>query len=41
MALLNCLQLGFRTLAIEKKTSEAWTLLESVKFEIGNFADIE
>jgi DNA recombination protein RmuC len=40
MALLNCLQLGFRTLAIEKKTSEAWTLLESVKFEIGNFAEI-
>lgn len=39
-ALLNCLQLGFRTLAIEKKTSEAWALLESVKFEIGNFAEI-
>ncbi len=39
-ALLNCLQLGFRTLEIEKKTSEAWSLLESVKFEIINFGDI-
>lgn len=36
-ALLNSLQMGFRTLAIEKRTSEVWELLRSVKYEFGNF----
>lgn len=39
-ALLNSLQLGFRTLAIEKRSSEVWDLLGAVKTEFGKFADI-
>jgi len=39
-ALLNSLQLGFRTLAIEKRSSEVWQLLGSVKGEFGRFGDI-
>lgn len=39
-ALLNSLQLGFRTLAIEKRSSEVWKLLAAVKSEFGKFGDI-
>lgn len=39
-ALLNSLQLGFRTLAIEKRTSEVWTLLGAIKTEFGKFGGI-
>ena len=40
LALLNSLSVGFRTLAIEKRTSEVWELLGAVKTEFGNFGDI-
>ena len=36
-ALLNSLQMGFRTLAIEKRSSEVWQLLGTVKTEFGRF----
>ncbi len=39
-ALLNSLQMGFRTLAIQKRSSEVWHLLSSVKGEIARFADL-
>ncbi|MBN2789024.1 MAG: DNA recombination protein RmuC [Candidatus Delongbacteria bacterium] len=39
-ALLNSLQMGFRTLAIEKRTSEVWEVLGAVKTEFGKFGDI-
>jgi DNA recombination protein RmuC len=39
-ALLNSLQMGFRTLAIEKRSSEVWELLGAVKTEFGNFGAI-
>jgi DNA recombination protein RmuC len=39
-ALLNSLQLGFRTLAIEKRSSEVWILLGAVKTEFGKFAGV-
>ena len=39
-ALLNSLQLGFRTLAIEKRSSEVWKLLGAVKSEFSKFGDI-
>lgn len=39
-ALLNSLQMGFRTLAIEKRSSEVWRLLSIVKQEFGRFGDI-
>ncbi|MCL6458985.1 MAG: DNA recombination protein RmuC [Gorillibacterium sp.] len=39
-ALLNSLQMGFRTLAIEKRSSDVWQLLGAVKTEFGNFGDI-
>jgi DNA recombination protein RmuC len=39
-AILNSLQMGFRTLAIEKRSSEVWTLLGAVKTEFGRFGDI-
>ncbi len=38
-ALLNSLQMGFRTLAIERRTSEVWELLGLVKAEFGKFGD--
>src|SRR5690606_1373212 len=38
LALLNSLQMGFRTLAIEKRSSEVWQLLGAVKAEFGKFA---
>lgn len=39
-ALLNSLQMGFRTFAIQKRTSEVWELLNEVKTEFGRFGDI-
>jgi len=39
-ALLNSLQMGFRTLAIEKRSSEVWELLGMVKTEFGRFGDV-
>lgn len=38
-ALLNALQMGFRTLAIERRTSEVWKLLGAVKADFGRFAE--
>ena len=38
-ALLNSLQMGFRTLAIQKRSSEVWNLLATVKNEFGKFGD--
>ena len=40
IALLNSLQMGFRTLAIEKRTSEVWSLLGAVKTEFSRFGDM-
>jgi DNA recombination protein RmuC len=40
IALLNSLQMGFRTLAIEKRSSEVWVLLGAVKTEFSKFTDI-
>jgi DNA recombination protein RmuC len=39
-ALLNTLQMGFRTLAIEKRSSEVWQTLAVVKNEFGKFGDL-
>ncbi|MBI1184863.1 DNA recombination protein RmuC [bacterium] len=39
-AFLNSLQMGFRTLAIEKRSSEVWDLLGAVKTEFGKFGGI-
>jgi DNA recombination protein RmuC len=39
-ALLNSLQMGFRTLAIEKRSSEVWALLGAVKTEFSRFGGI-
>lgn len=39
-AFLNSLQLGFRTLAIERRSSEVWRLLGAAKTEFGKFAGI-
>lgn len=39
-ALLNSLQMGFRTLAIEKRSSEVWQILAAVKTEFGKFSEI-
>ena len=38
-ALLNALQMGFRTLAIEQRSGEVWKLLGQVKSDFGKFAD--
>src|SRR6184192_1444201 len=38
-ALLNSLQMGFRTLAIQRRSSEVWNLLATVKTEFGKFGD--
>lgn len=40
VALLNSLQMGFKTLAIEKSTSEVWKLLGMVKSEFGKFGEL-
>ena len=39
-ALLNSLQMGFRTLAIEKRSSEVWQVLGAVKSEFGRFGEV-
>ncbi|RQM49507.1 DNA recombination protein RmuC [Paraburkholderia bannensis] len=39
-ALLNSLQMGFRTLAIEQRSSEVWQVLGAVKTEFGKFGDV-
>ena len=38
-AMLNSLQMGFKTLAIEKRSSEVWRLLRAVKTEFGKFGE--
>ncbi len=39
-AFINSLQMGFKTLAIEKRSSEVWRLLGSVKLEFDRFGDV-
>lgn len=39
-ALLNSLQMGFRTLAIQKRSGEVWKVLGAVKTEFGNFQSV-
>ena len=39
-ALLNSLQMGFRTLAIQKRSGEVWEVLGAVKTEFGKFEDV-
>ena len=40
IALLNSLRMGFRTLAIEKRSSEVWQVLGAVKTEFGKFGEV-
>lgn len=40
LALLNSLQMGFRTLAIERRSAEVWKLLGAVKADFGSFAQV-
>src|SRR5690606_19177983 len=40
LATLNSLQMGFRTLALEKRSSEVWQVLGAVKTEFGTFGDV-
>ena len=39
-ALLNSLQMGFRTLALQKRSSEVWQVLGAVKSEFGKFSEV-
>ena len=39
-AFLNSLSMGFRTLAIEKRSSEVWKILSAVKTEFSSFGDV-
>ncbi len=39
-AILNSLQMGFRTLAIQKRSSEVWQVLGAIKAEFGKFGDL-
>jgi DNA recombination protein RmuC len=39
-AMLNSLQMGFRTLAIQKRSSEVWRILGAVKTEFGKFGTV-
>ncbi|MDP3436682.1 MAG: DNA recombination protein RmuC, partial [Bacteroidales bacterium] len=39
-AILNSLQMGFRTLAIEKRSGEVWNILGAVKREFSTFGDL-
>ncbi len=39
-AILTSLRMGFRTLAIEKRSSEVWQILAAVKTEFGKFGDV-
>jgi DNA recombination protein RmuC len=38
-ALMNSLQMGFRTLAVQKRSSEVWNVLGAVKAEFGKFSE--
>ena len=38
-ALLNSLQMGFKTLVMQKRSSEAWKVLSAVKAEFNTFGD--
>ena len=40
LAMLNSLQMGFRTLALEKRSSEVWKVLGAVKTEFGRFGEV-
>ncbi|MBN8716239.1 MAG: DNA recombination protein RmuC [Pseudomonadota bacterium] len=40
LALLTSLQIGFRTVAIEKRSAEVWRILERAKTEFGKFGDV-
>jgi len=40
LATLNSLQMGFRTLALEKRSAEVWEVLGAVKTEFGRFGDV-
>ena len=40
LAMLSSLQMGFRTLALEKRASEVWLVLGAVKTEFGKFGDV-
>jgi DNA recombination protein RmuC len=40
LAILNSLQMGFRTLALEKRSSEVWKVLGAVKTEFGRFGEV-
>ena len=40
LAMLSALQMGFRTLAIERRSSEVWQVLGAVKTEFGKFGDV-
>jgi DNA recombination protein RmuC len=40
VALLNALQMGFRSLAIEKRSSEVWQVLGAIKGEFGNYNEV-
>lgn len=39
-AMLNSLQMGFRTLALEQRSAEVWQVLGAVKTEFGRFGDV-
>jgi len=39
-AILNAIQMGFKTMAIEKRSSEVWEILGAVKTEFGKFGDV-
>jgi DNA recombination protein RmuC len=39
-AVLNALQMGFRTLAIEKRSGEVWQILGAVQFEFGKYTEV-
>lgn len=39
-ALVNSLQMGFRTLAVQKRSSEVWDILKAVKFEFKEFSGV-
>ncbi len=40
LAMLNSLQMGFRTLALERRSSEVWKVLGAVKTEFGKFGEV-
>ena len=40
LAVLNSLQMGFRTLALEKRSAEVWEVLGAVKTEFGRFGEV-